>query len=269
VYLGVCAIYKNEAPYLREWIEFHRLHGVERFFLYDNGSDDDHLEALAPYLDGIVTVYDWPTVPGQLLAYEHCLETHGEEIRWLAFIDLDEFLFSPADRPLPEVLSDYEDAPGVAVYRATYGTSGHDTPPGGLIIENYVMRAEDDYIHNRTVKSVVDPRRALIREPRKINNPELHLCSTTDGLLVDENHRPVDYMLSESATYEKLRINHYFTRSRAEFEEKFRNVRADTGLQRRPPDKPLDPEKMDSVLSKERDEILIPYAPAVRRALPP
>lgn len=36
-YLPICAIFKEEAPYLPEWIEFHRLMGVERFFLYDNG----------------------------------------------------------------------------------------------------------------------------------------------------------------------------------------------------------------------------------------
>jgi len=39
-YLSICAIFKDEAPYLPEWIEFHRLVGVERFFLYDNGSGD-------------------------------------------------------------------------------------------------------------------------------------------------------------------------------------------------------------------------------------
>ena len=27
---------------MREWIEFHRLMGVERFFLYDHDSVDDH-----------------------------------------------------------------------------------------------------------------------------------------------------------------------------------------------------------------------------------
>ena len=45
--------------YLAEWIEFHRLIGVERFFLYDNGSADDHEQVLAPYVDeGIVVVHD-------------------------------------------------------------------------------------------------------------------------------------------------------------------------------------------------------------------
>ncbi|KIC71464.1 hypothetical protein DB44_DM00010, partial [Candidatus Protochlamydia amoebophila] len=29
--LSVCAIFKNEAPYLKEWIEYHRLIGVKHF----------------------------------------------------------------------------------------------------------------------------------------------------------------------------------------------------------------------------------------------
>ena len=49
-YLSVCAIYKNEARYLAEWLEFHLLAGVEHFFLYNNDSTDDHREVLAPYL---------------------------------------------------------------------------------------------------------------------------------------------------------------------------------------------------------------------------
>lgn len=32
VYLAVCAIFRDEAPYLAEWIEFHRLVGVEHFY---------------------------------------------------------------------------------------------------------------------------------------------------------------------------------------------------------------------------------------------
>src|SRR5919198_6692821 len=63
-YLSACTLYKDHAEYLREWIEFHRLVGVERFFLYDNESTDDHEEVLAPYVErGIVEVQPWPTPP--------------------------------------------------------------------------------------------------------------------------------------------------------------------------------------------------------------
>jgi hypothetical protein len=57
-YLGIGAIYRWEGPNLREWVAFHRVVGVDRFFLYDNDSDDEHLEALAPFIeDGSVTVH--------------------------------------------------------------------------------------------------------------------------------------------------------------------------------------------------------------------
>ena len=36
--VSLCTIFKNEAPYLKEWIEFNHLIGVEHFFLYNNNS---------------------------------------------------------------------------------------------------------------------------------------------------------------------------------------------------------------------------------------
>ena len=95
-YLSIVAIYRDEAVYLREWVEFHRIVGVERFFLYDNFSVDDHREVLAPYLDeGIVVLHEWPVFPGQIPAYDDALRRHGAESRWIAFIDLDEFVGDP------------------------------------------------------------------------------------------------------------------------------------------------------------------------------
>src|SRR2546429_4010004 len=111
--LSICAIYRDEASYLGEWIEFHRLVGVERFFLYNNLSQDNHADVLLPYVkEGIVKTYDWSLFPftrdgiewrdsGQIQAYGHCLAEHGHESRWIAFIDLDEFLFSPTGSPVP------------------------------------------------------------------------------------------------------------------------------------------------------------------------
>ena len=46
VFLSVVAIAKNEAPYIKEWIEYHKLVGVERFYFYDNGSTDNTREVL-------------------------------------------------------------------------------------------------------------------------------------------------------------------------------------------------------------------------------
>ena len=91
--MAVVCISKNEGPYIREWIEFHRLVGISKFYFYDNESDDDTSDVLAPYIaDGIV---DYILIKGkgvQLDAYNQAIEKHKEECRYMAFLDMDEYL---------------------------------------------------------------------------------------------------------------------------------------------------------------------------------
>ena len=48
-------MFRNEAAYLKEWIEYHHLAGVEHFWLYNNNSTDQWQDVLQPYIDwGIV-----------------------------------------------------------------------------------------------------------------------------------------------------------------------------------------------------------------------
>ena len=48
--LAVVAIFKDEGKYLKEWLDYHLLAGVEHFYLYNNDSSDDYQEVLAPYV---------------------------------------------------------------------------------------------------------------------------------------------------------------------------------------------------------------------------
>jgi hypothetical protein len=261
-YLSVCAMYLDEAFYLREWIEFHRLVGVERFYLYDNESSDDHREALAPYVeDGIVVVHEWPIKPGQLVAYHHCLEKYGSESRWIAFIDLDEFLFSPTLRPVPEILADYEQYPAVAVHWAMFGSSGHRTRPPGLAIENYHRRKEyppDSFEH---IKSIVDPRRTV-----RCTGP--HAFEYTDGFAVTEERRPIDrgpWSMTGPVSFERLRVNHYARRSDEQFEAKMARGLGDRwGLKRFPEEHR---ERREAKLNAVPDDTIKAYVPALREAL--
>ena len=59
--LSVCSLFKNESRYLREWLEYHRLIGVDHFYLYDNASTDRSVQILQPYIRaGLVTLVHWP-----------------------------------------------------------------------------------------------------------------------------------------------------------------------------------------------------------------
>jgi Glycosyltransferase family 92 len=243
-YLAVCAIYRWEGDYLREWVAFHRLMGVGRFFLYDNGNEDAHLEALRPFIeDGSVVLHPWEVYPGQGAAYDHCLEHHGHEARWLAYIDCDEFLFSPTGQPLPDVLRDYEEFPGVGVNRAWMGTSFHRTKQPGLVLENYSHRL-DLPEPNRAVKSIVNP----ARTERRYN---AHCFLYRDGALaVDENQQEFEGWVPPTYTFERLRVNHYFTKSEEEAMQKFTRPQAGTGE--------LRPELRLEALRKRNERFAVP-----------
>jgi hypothetical protein len=209
VYLSICAIYRDEAPYLAEWVEFHRLVGVERIFLFNNLSSDNHREVLAPYeAEGLVVVEDWPgdepDVPAQAKCNFHCVERHRDETRWIAFIDLDEFLFSPTGRPVPELLPEYEYASALWISRAEFGASGHRTKPDGLLIENYTRR-EDGATMN--MKRIANPERIIA--------PGIHPTTYSEGPFVDTEHEPVHKPVGPPRL-DKLRLNHYFTKSEEE-----------------------------------------------------
>src|SRR4051794_16423636 len=86
--LAVCAIFKDEAEHLAEWVTFHRLMGVDEFYLYDNNSSDAWEHALRPELTSrTVQVTPWPASArvAQLSAYSHCLRRYGRRARWIAF----------------------------------------------------------------------------------------------------------------------------------------------------------------------------------------
>lgn len=251
-YLSVCAIFRDEAPYLAEWVEFHRLVGADHVYLYNNRSTDDSREILSPYVEeGLVTVRDWEPHPGQGPAYDDCLQRHRTESRWIAFIDLDEFLFSPAGRPLPELLRSYERWPAVGVNRANFGTSGLRTRPEGLVIESYTLK----FRQITSIKSIVDPQRT-----ERHRNP--HAFYYADGAqAVDENERPIEKWFPEEVTFSKFQINHYLTKSEQEYALKLTRQRADSGELR---NWDRDATKLTG---KDTDEAIARYVPALREAL--
>lgn len=124
--ITICAIFKNEAPYLREWIEYHLMLGVNHFYLYNNNSTDNFEEILAPYIEkGQVTLTFWPEYPGQVKAYKHWYDTYRNESNWVAFIDIDEYICPRYDKDIPSWLKKYSKYPILVAYWQFFGTSGN------------------------------------------------------------------------------------------------------------------------------------------------
>lgn len=215
--LAVCAIFREEAPFLAEWIEFHRGVGATHFYLYDNFSTDRFREVLAPYIgDGIVTLTPWPVKVGQLPAYRDCMRRFWREARWIALIDIDEFLFSPGAVDIVPILDRYRDAPGVHVWQHFFGSSGHSSPPDGPLLDAYRMRARIETM--TSAKTIVNP--------RAVYRPGVHQSKYWWGDSVDTKGGPVDNAAPKPM--DLLRINHYWSRSIADLETKIARGDAST-----------------------------------------
>jgi len=228
--LVLCSIFKNEAKYLREFIEFHILVGVENFFLYNNNSTDNYLEILQPYIDtGIVHLTEWPIEPPcQLNAYrDFILMAQGYNTwqkpliprkTWCAFIDVDEFIYAPNHASLPALLNSIGQPCTIGVNWRSFGSGNQDTYDERPVIERFNLRP-DNYEPNKHIKSII----RLDQRLYVGNDPHYFYCE--HGTLGEKGNIISDAFSPSSSNI--FCINHYVTKSKEEYLEKRGRGRAD------------------------------------------
>jgi len=243
--IAICAIVKNEEYYIEEWIAFHIVQGVKRFLVIDNGESTSLPFILQPYIRaGVVELFKFSsTQEPQLTAYALALEKikEAKQFEWVAFIDADEFLFSPRGKKLSRVLSKYSKFPAVVVNWVSFGSSGQIKRPNALAIEAFTMRGPLDhqvpYSHlriginndgspiyrpiNSHIKSIIRPSRTKEvgsnpHEFRYVDNAK------AVNVLGIEQTGP----WSEPIQIDTLRINHYWSRSLEDMKLKAERGRA-------------------------------------------
>lgn len=218
--LSVIAIFQNEDRFLKEWIDFYRVMGVEHFYLFNNISDDNYLAVLQPYIDqGMVELFDWPYAsrPGsesdwtriQSSAYRQGLDSARGQSKWAALVDTDEFMFPRQEVNLVEFLKNYEECSSVLVNWQVFGTSNvAKIPDNQLMIETLLMQSAVDAEMNTFCKSLVRPEKvkycndphAVIHYPWSYSvDPDKHVFRWKFHKL-----HPVKI--------DKIRVNHYWSR---------------------------------------------------------
>jgi Glycosyltransferase family 92 len=173
--IAAACIFRDEARYLKEWIEFHRVVGIERFYMSNNLSSDSYLEVLQPYIDqGIVQLNQITSLLGmtgacmlvQKEAFTWGVKKAIEDgIDWLALLNSDEFLHPTKANTLQEVLdkgilhdvSPHSRLTGqVSVNWRMMGHSFKRLEPGQLLVEHLTMSQGHDG-ENMHVKAIVRP----------------------------------------------------------------------------------------------------------------
>jgi len=219
--LSVAAIFQNEAPYMQEWLEYHHSHGVEHFWLYNNNSTDNYSEILKSWIKAdIVELIQWPSVQQendwsnysftvQTGAYNNAIQRARKKSKWLALIDLDEFIVCSRLQNITDLLeSEYSHVSGLCVNWQCYGTSKVDNLSllsDGRLLPNLLwkMRWDDDW--NKHSKSIVQPSHVE-------HCPNPHFCVYKPGHWAVDTHYNACPVCPQAVYIDKIRINHYWTR---------------------------------------------------------
>lgn len=220
--VAICAIFKNEAQYLDEWINYHLIVGIDHFYMYNNNSEDDYLSVLQKYIDqGVVTLIQWEKNQAQMECYVDCINRFKDETNWLGFIDIDEFINPIDEDNVYSFLKPFEKKYGsVVIYWKFFGTSHlKDRDRKGLVCEDFTIcwpkysnigkcflnTAYDIDVKNHLI--CLHHRLWTIRGKHSV--PPVNQLSKFD---IEFHHKVKKHF--------PIQINHYFTKSYAEYIEK-------------------------------------------------
>lgn len=139
--LSIGAIFYNEAPYLKEWLDHYINRNVDHFYLINDNSDDNFKEVLDPYIQkGYITLFNVTEEFGyeygrQEKIYNHFFFPLKEHTDWFLICDIDEYVWSPKDINFKNLL-DLMEKEKVFYYRIPmilFGSNGHKEQPESII----------------------------------------------------------------------------------------------------------------------------------------
>ena len=143
--LSVGALFKNESHSIKEWIKHYLYHGVEHFYLIDDGSTDNYLEEIQEYINiGIISLFvvNWDRYLGrQKDMYNMYFLPRLSETEWLLLVDLDEYLWCPSHLDLKVHLNEIHNIGQIQFEHTIFGSNNHLEQPTE-IVNSFTKRGE-------------------------------------------------------------------------------------------------------------------------------
>lgn len=262
------AIVKNEENDITEWLAFHLLTEFDCAIVYDNGSTDGtiaRIRALQRHFD--VRIKDWPHAGSQIEAYNDIIETFGREFEWLSFLDSDEFLVARGGAgEVRRRLEKLTNADALAINWLCFGSSGFADTRSRLVTPTFFRRSPDQHATNRHVKSIVRSSEVV-----KAVNPHYFQLKNADRYTSIDNQAMSWGKLGRAKSVigtNEVRINHYFTRSKAHYDIKIARGRADSNRLRPYEFERYDQNEVEDLLIYQSyEEIITKIAPLAGKEL--
>ena len=220
---------KNEAPYILEWIAYHRAIGVDGFIIYTNDCTDGTTEILDRLQAMGVIVHEnndnWkgnsPQQAALNRAVKHPLVKNAD---WVTHIDVDEFInVRLGNGTLPEFIDQVGDATNVAMTWRLFGHNGVSKLADELVIGQFDQAApkfcpkphtvwgfKTLYRNINAYEKISCHRTTKLREHKRDEVKWVNgNGAVMDGSIADNGWRSS----LKSIGYDLIQLNHYALRS--------------------------------------------------------
>lgn len=230
--IAIAACVRNEARYIGEWLRFHLAVGVRHFYVYDDGSTDGTADIIRDVAGSHATIMPWAgrmtdvssrnLLNSQAIAFAHAILNFGALYERMAFIDADEFLLPKQGDTVMEALAGAKGFPNISLPWHMFGTGGHKTRPEGGVLRNYLVRARDPLSRLKNAsnfKCIVDPcavKEVSIHQFQTLEHGEMTANDEGRTFTRKGRKKPEFY----SARF--LQLNHYYSKSGQDLEEKLK-----------------------------------------------
>lgn len=216
-YVAISTMSKDENDLLKESVDYHRLIGIQHFHLWDDGSEVPLAETFKEEIkEGIVRVDNIPNnhnLSRQEISQRSSLQEYLRDYKWVGLIDTDEFVvLLNSSTDIKDYLKEYEQYGAVGLNWLMFGSNNH-TKKQKSTIESYTQSMPE---HDACclVKSFVRPESHV---PCRHN---VHYLRTRDKT-VNVDKKIITSAQNKPCIHDRgMRINHYFCRSKEDFEYK-------------------------------------------------
>jgi hypothetical protein len=172
--LSIVAVLTEDHKNLKEWIEYHRLVGVDHFYLYSTNKKQPYLKALIPYISSkIVSLISWQGLSQHITdkksadwalavktpAFQHAILCEARKSStWITFLEVGEFLVPSETCDLSLLLEKYKSYPGIILKSDTFDASSKGAYEQKLLIETLGLIKDDEKnILDRAEKTILKP----------------------------------------------------------------------------------------------------------------
>lgn len=234
---------RNEAPFLVEWIAYHKVIGFQNIVIFANPSTDgtDDLLAALAAAGEIAHVPHDPPAGVSAQANVARLLNGGNDIPeggWVIWLDADEFLnIHVGQGHLDDLLGVVGDRAGILISWRVFGDGGNERFTGRFLSPDFVRAAEPGYWENLQVKTFFRKGHDIpgfgpdgIYRPRLARDNGLDLSSVLTGTggglvpwqanrrwLAGEPWNQSVGVAPQEHGYEIAQINHYSVRTPEHF----------------------------------------------------